>query len=33
MLFYLPENGGAHNATEAAKEVHEVSVIVEPEKP
>ena len=31
MLFYFPENGGAHN--EAAKEVHEVHVVVEPEKP
>ena len=33
MLFYFPENGGAHNATEAAKEVREVHVVVEPEKP
>ena len=27
----ISENPGAHNATEAAKEVHEVHVIVEPE--
>ena len=32
MLFYFPENGGAH-ATEAAEEVHEVHVVVEHEKP
>jgi len=28
-----PDNLGAHIATEAAKEVHEVHVVVEPEKP
>merc|ERR1711935_62201 len=28
-----PENLGAHNATEAGKKVHEVHVVVEPEKP
>ena len=32
MLFYFPEIGGVH-ATEDAKEVHEVHVVVEPEEP
>ena len=31
VVILIPENPGAHNATEAAKEVHEVHVIVEPE--
>ena len=29
VVILIPENPGAHNATEAAKEVHEVHAIVE----
>ena len=31
VVILFSENPGAHNATEAAEEVHEVHVIVEPE--
>ena len=32
VVILIPKNPGTHNTTEAAKEVHEVHVIVEPER-